>query len=84
MDLRETFANDEQLYEFLSELFNNKQKVSLIIDNNGLTRLEGEITSLVKQEIRKKSLLTINKEKPVKLEQVVAVNGIFRSDYSEC
>ena len=84
MDLRETFANDEQLYEFLFQLFNEKQKVSLIIDNNGLTRMEGEITALVKQEIRKKSLMTVDKEKPVKLEQVVAVNGIFRSDYSEC
>jgi len=83
MDQRETFANVKQLHDMLASIFDNKEKASFLVDDEGLTRLQGKITSL-QSMANDETMLTIENEKPVTLAQVIAVNGIFRSDYSEC
>jgi hypothetical protein len=84
MDQRDTFQNLSQLHSIVSGLFTEKQKASLLIDSNGLTRVEGEITFIEQQGDPAKTVITIDNVDQINLSQIIAVNGLFRSDYSEC
>lgn len=81
MDKRETFANIDSLKTILSNLYQQKQKASLLIDKDGLTRVEGIITHM--QQNGSTATITVG-DKLIALEQIIAVNGIFRDDYTEC
>ncbi len=84
MDQRITFDSAKSLLYTLSNLQHKKEKVSLLIDLKGLTRLEGYIVNIEEQQPLEKILIKVNNADAFLLEQVIAVNGIFRSEYSEC
>ncbi len=84
MDQRITFDSAKSLLYTLSNLQHKKEKVSLLIDLKGLTRLEGYIVNFEEQQPLEKILIKVNNADAFLLEQVIAVNGIFRSEYSEC
>ena len=82
MDSRQTLRVHETFAELLHRIFEAGDKAHLLIDDNGITRLEGFIDAL-----------TINNPSPfmvlengttVPLQTIVAVNGIFRPEYGEC
>lgn len=81
MDRRETFDSTDSLKNILAGLYQQKQKASFLIDKNGLTRMEGLITNM--QEQGDNITITVGND-PISLEQIIAVNGIFRGDYTEC
>ena len=77
MDQRITFDSAKSLLYTLSNLQHKKEKVSLLIDLKGLTRLEGYIVNIEEQQPLEKILIKVNNADAFLLEQVIAVNGIF-------
>ena len=84
MDKRETFENDQNLLNTLVQLQQENSKASLLVDDNGLTRMEGLITSIEENNTLPQTLIGIDDQKALTLKNIIAVNGQFRGDYSEC
>jgi hypothetical protein len=85
MDQRSTFGNLDQLLDIITGLFKEKSRASLIIDKEGLTRMEGLITKVERNDGSVgKTIVHLHPSENFTLNDVIAINGIFRSDYSEC
>ena len=84
MDQRQVFSNNQELLSILENLYHHRQRASLLVDHEGLTRWEGTIISIKRKENIACTLLTMEGGREIELSQVMAVNGLFRSDYSEC
>lgn len=84
MDKRETFDDLQKLKTILNTLLQQQAKASFLIDNNGLTRIEGVITAIEEQPDLNFAAITINHTDKILLKQIIAVNGQFCSNYSEC
>lgn len=82
MDQRTVFQNFTELQELLTRL--QGQRASFILDHEGLTRLDGTITSLEPAADTQSSEFVLDGGPSFRLGQVIAVNGLFRWDYSEC
>lgn len=83
MDQRETFSNEAELLSVISRFFEQKLLVSLLIDQQGLSRIEGYIGAIEISDDIRKTTITVSDNK-ISLEEIIAANGLFRSDYSEC
>ena len=87
MDQRQTFETLEELKTMLSNLHSSQAAVSLLIDRDGLTRVEGIISSINDQNkplAETTFSIGSHKENAFYLHEVIAVNGIFSADYTEC
>ena len=84
MDQRQTFASPEELKTILEGIFFQKQKAAFIADKEGLFRTSGTIKAISDNDVAKDTVLTLDNELSLRLEEIIAVNGIFRADYSEC
>lgn len=82
MDQRTTYRNFAELFELLQGL--QGVKASFILDHEGLTRLDGTITSITRADDPGKSRFELDGGPAFQVDQVIAVNGVFRWDYSEC
>lgn len=85
MDQRQTFGNLNELKAILEDDDTQHKAAHLIIDRDGLLRVNGHISS-VETIVDGRDFIRIdNSVFPfIYLAEIVAVNGIFRSDYSEC
>lgn len=83
MDVRNTVVTPEIFLAELAEYQENHHEVSLIIDKDGLTRVTGHIVCIHADENILKTRIDVE-DSSFLLEELVAVNGLFRSDYSEC
>jgi hypothetical protein len=81
-DTRETLPNGESFFNHLDALFQSKQTAGLLYEDHGITRANGLITAIYKQE--GKEWIEMNGELKIAVESIYAVNGLFRSDYSTC
>ena len=84
MDTRTTFNTSEELLSIVVSIYQQKQRVALLIDRNGLTRIQGEIISIDRKEDIGKSVIHIGEYDPVELKDIIGINGLFHADYSEC
>jgi hypothetical protein len=84
MDKRQTFGTVEELMTLLSTLYLQKAQCSWLLDREGLTRAEGCIVSIELTTPVASSKVFLEGNSSFLLEQVIAVNGIFKWDYSEC
>jgi len=84
MDQRQTFKDAQQLFSFISQIFQEKQTAALLIDKDGLTRVEGIITSIQPNANVEETLIKVDENTTFTIKEIIAVNGLFRSDYSEC
>lgn len=82
MDQRTTFRDYTELFGLLENL--RGVKASFLLDHEGLTRLDGTVTSLTQAGDPAQSMLVLDDGPSFRLAQVIAVNGTFRWDYSEC
>jgi hypothetical protein len=82
MDQRTIYRNFPELFDLLARL--QGVRASFILDHEGLTRLDGTITSLTRAEDVRQSELVLDGGPAFRLDQVIAVNGTFRWDYTEC
>lgn len=84
MDQRQTFDSNHELFTFVTLVSNKKQRAFLLIDNKGLTRVEGVITLINKNNPIENTCIVIDNRDTVLLREIIGINGLFRSDYSEC
>jgi hypothetical protein len=82
MDLRNTLAQDETFMVILNECFSKNTKVALILDNDGLEKMEGKIITI--ESNAKEPYFKLNDGSLIFVKTVIAVNGIFLPSYSEC
>lgn len=84
MDQRKTFASLQELLAILRPLFQQGETASFLVDDEGITRIEGMITAVDEQKETGETVITLDHAANFLLKQIIAVNGQFRSDYSEC
>ncbi len=82
MDTRKTLNKDETFLELLQVLYHAREKVSMIIDENGMTRAEGFIKEI--NAAGEPPFVLLGNGKTISLKSIIAVNGTFLPDYSEC
>jgi len=82
MDKRSTLIKGESFLELLKQLQKDKLKTAMLLDCNGLIRAEGIISHIVQDD--KQPYLQLQSGLKIALVTVVAVNGVFSPDYSEC
>jgi hypothetical protein len=82
MDLRNTLAQHETFMVILSECLSKNTKVALIVDHNGLERMDGKITFIESNNCE--PYFKLDDGSVIFVKTVVAVNGIFLPSYSEC
>ena len=81
MDSRITLNTTETFLEMLQTAFQEKQKVNLLIDDNGVTRKEGLISAIYGTS---PAFIELGDGSKIDLATIIAVNGIFRPEYGEC
>lgn len=84
MDIRQTFASEHELKEILANLKAKHTDVALLVDRDGLSRAAGKITALTTGNLTNSVTVSLDNKTTYELTEIIAVNGIFRSDYSEC
>ena len=80
MDQRITVSSAKDFIIMLSDLKNKNQKVSLLLDQMGIRRYEG----MVKQVDESSAEISFEDGSQISVMEIIAVNGIFTSGYSEC
>jgi hypothetical protein len=84
MDQRATFESLSELLSIVSDFFVQKQQASFLVDINGLTRMEGKVSFIKQEKDVSKTTITVDDISDIRIDQIIAVNELFRSDYSEC
>ena len=84
MDIRQTFSSEHELMEMLADLKAKQRDVALLVDRDGLARAAGKITALATDNLTNSVTVSLNNDNTYEPTEIIAVNGIFRSDYSEC
>lgn len=82
MDNRQTIDVNGSFYQQVKELFEKKQKIAVLYDDNGTTRANGMIASMFEKDGVQWMKLDDGTEIPI--DKLQAVNGVFSSDYSTC
>ncbi|MCU7695189.1 hypothetical protein ACFSPU_10310 [Haoranjiania flava] len=84
MDCRANTVKPEVFYEILAAYMKNRTIVDLIIDRGGTERVSGLIKDISLHDKILRTRVTMYDETGFYIHQVIAVNGIFRDDFSEC
>lgn len=82
MDCRKTLNIHETFEEILSAAHESGVKVDLLVDDNGLTRTDGFIRKIEKDEYG--IVIMLDNNMRISLSKLIAVNGIFTQDFTEC
>ncbi len=86
MDQRQTLDDLHGLKAILLNLCGQKSKASLLVDREGLIRMEGIMESVEEKASWEATVVMVNDSlsQTLFLREIIAVNGVFSSDYSEC
>jgi hypothetical protein len=82
MDKRSTLSTTETFIEKLKQYYDNRQKVSMIVDDGGMERMEGYIKSI--HFDAQPPFFELQDGTKINPQYIIAINGTFLSDYSEC
>ena len=82
MDIRQTVIDHRTFVDMLEALQRSGEKASLLVDINGLERAQGTVTALDRSGDL--GAVTLNNGQTIDIKSIVAINGTFLSDYSEC
>jgi hypothetical protein len=82
MDKRGTLSANENFIEKIKSCYNSKEKVSMILDDGGLARAEGIIKNI--HFDAQPPFIELQDGTIVNVHTIIAINGTFLSDYSEC
>lgn len=83
MDQRHTLRKHEDFHSLLQAAFAQHQTVHLLFDCMGMERRSGRVAALTLEE-EQPYLILEAQEEPIYLHEIVAVNGMFRDDFTEC
>jgi hypothetical protein len=81
-DIRETLSVAGSFYDLILVLYQKKETANILYDDKGITRANGNIIQLSKQN--ESPYLVLDNGIQINIDSIVAVNGIFAADYSEC
>ncbi|MET0637443.1 MAG: hypothetical protein ABWZ25_15535 [Chitinophagaceae bacterium] len=81
-DQRETIDPGKSFYPLIVELFEKKQMAGILYEDHGVTRANGMITAVYEKD--GEYWFTLNDELQIRVNSLDAVNGTFKSDYTEC
>jgi hypothetical protein len=81
-DTRLTIPSGGSFEGFLKTLHQLGEEVHLLYDDHGITRANGKIKSIFNDN--NGAFLEMEDGKRIQIENIVAVNGVFAGDYSEC
>jgi hypothetical protein len=82
MDNRQTLSSGETFLELLKTSYQDGKKVALLVDDEGITRMEGCIKAL--NTSGSTAIVELEGAREIGLDKIVAVNGVFRPEYGEC
>lgn len=82
MDRRKTLVVTETFRQMLLELYQSKTKASLLYDDEGLSRAEDFISDI--KDDGTDSFIILGNGQKITVNSIIAVNGTFLSQYSEC
>jgi hypothetical protein len=82
MDSRITLQVDTTFLEILESCLQKEEKIHLLIDEDGLVRMEGLIDRIYKEPYG--TFIELREGRRIDVRTIVAVNGIFRPEYGEC
>jgi hypothetical protein len=81
-DVRETLPAKGSFYNIIYSLCQEKETANILYDDNGITRANGYIKHLGEQN--KSPYLVLDNGVQININSIIAVNGMFADDYSEC
>ncbi|MGX5817204.1 hypothetical protein ACWKWU_03360 [Chitinophaga lutea] len=81
-DSRKTLPAKGSFFEQVFSLYEQRQVASVLYDDNGVTRANGLIAEIFDKDGDKWIRLEDGTE--IRISSLIAVNGTFSSDYSEC
>lgn len=84
MNQRQTFKDAQQLFSFVSQIFQQQECASLLIDRNGLERAEGTITDINPNDKVEEASIVLGGNNTILIKEIMGINGVFRSEYAEC
>ena len=82
MDSRQTLNTNETFAALLRKILEADEKAHLLVDDNGITRMEGFIKTVSTNT--NAPFMILENGTTIPLHTIIAVNGVFRPDYSEC
>ena len=82
MDCRLTIDKNDSFLKMLQAAHISGEAVNLIYDDNGMTRAEGRINTILTDTPEPTIELNTGLKIPVKA--IIALNGIFLPEYGEC
>lgn len=82
MDKKDTIPVGGTFYPYVMELFESKQQVGILYEDNGVTRANGLIESVFERDGFQ--WLKLEDQTEIRIDKLYAINGKFSSDYSEC
>lgn len=82
MDLRTTLSVNESFMEMLADCKTRGAKAEMILDINGLERAEGVISQIYPDGPN--SYIELQDGRKIVEKTIIALNGIFRPEYSGC
>ncbi|MBN8672867.1 MAG: hypothetical protein J0L56_01970 [Chitinophagales bacterium] len=82
MDNRTTLKTGQSFLDLLLQLQKDNTKAAMLLDCNGLIREEGIINEVVMNDTQ--PFLKLQSGLKIVVSTIVAVNGLFLPDYSEC
>lgn len=83
MDCRVTLNENETFLELLKVYYHSKEKVHLLVDDEGITREEGFIMNMDDGNISSE-YIEMDSGIKIPVKKIVAVNGVFLSQFGEC
>ena len=81
-DVRETLSVKGDFYDVIYSLFEKNETASILYDNQGITRANGKIKEV--SDRNDAPFFLLENGLKIDVHSIIAVNGIFASDYSEC
>jgi len=82
MDIRTTLSVNETFLEILLNCKEQKTKAAMLLDAEGIVRVEGFIKEI--HLTPPNPYLELESGTKVVLKTIIAINGIFSPSYSEC
>ncbi|MGN6292416.1 MAG: hypothetical protein ACTHMV_06680 [Chitinophagaceae bacterium] len=82
MDIRTTLSVNETFLEILKNCQEQKTKAAMLLDSEGIVRVEGLIKEICLTSPN--PYLELESGTKVVLKTIIAINGIFSPSYSEC
>lgn len=82
MDQRFTLNKNESFLKMIIQCQQEQQPASILYDDKGITRAQGYVTDVYMD--RNPIAFRLDNELEIELHTVVALNGVFADNYTEC